>query len=149
MGEAEVFSPRKLQWALKLTVVVFKNQEAVANEGSDAGMSNLSFRMLQYVLFLLSSSSCRNGQLKLSIPKGTRKKSFFLSNHQHVTGTDMDEAEVFAPRKLQWALTLTDAELKNQEAVANEGSDAGMSNLSFRKFELGFIEMMDMEIGFK
>ncbi|KAG5535680.1 hypothetical protein RHGRI_023445 [Rhododendron griersonianum] len=90
------------------------------------------------------------GEGKITIvgkEKGYRKTEL-LSDHR-VTDTDMVEAEGFSPRKLQRALTLTDAEIKNQEAVANEGSDAGMSNLSFRKFELGFIEMMDMEIGFK
>jgi len=41
----------------------------------------------------------------------------------------MAEVEVFSPRKLQKALTLTDAEIENEEVVADLGIDVGMSQL--------------------
>jgi len=38
-----------------------------------------------------------------------------------VVATYMAEVEVFSPRKLQKALTLTDAEIENEEVMANLG----------------------------
>ncbi|THG18250.1 hypothetical protein TEA_017194 [Camellia sinensis var. sinensis] len=56
-----------------------------------------------------------------------RRAELRLSDHRPVTASYMVEVEVFCPRKLQRALTLTDAEIKNQEVVADNGIDVGLS----------------------
>ncbi|XP_057993474.1 type IV inositol polyphosphate 5-phosphatase 3 isoform X3 [Hevea brasiliensis] len=61
-----------------------------------------------------------------------RRKELKLSDHRPVTATYMAEAEVFCPRKLQRALTYTDAEIENEE-VLEETIDVGMSQLRFEK----------------
>jgi hypothetical protein len=58
-----------------------------------------------------------------------RRTELKLSDHRPVTATFMAEVEVFSPRKLQKALTLTDAEIENEEVVADLGIDVGMSQL--------------------
>ncbi|KAL2669654.1 hypothetical protein AAZV13_01G197900 [Glycine max] len=45
-----------------------------------------------------------------------------FSDHRSVTATYMTEAEVFSPRKLPKALTFTDAEIENEEVMANLSS---------------------------
>jgi len=45
-----------------------------------------------------------------------------FSDHRPVTATYMAEVEVFSPRKLQKALTFTDAEIENEEVMATLGS---------------------------
>ncbi|TKY51457.1 Type IV inositol polyphosphate 5-phosphatase 3 [Spatholobus suberectus] len=44
-----------------------------------------------------------------------------FSDHRPVTATYMAEVEVFSPRKLQKALTFTDAEIENEEVMTNLG----------------------------
>ena len=58
-----------------------------------------------------------------------RRTELKLSDHRPVTATFMAEVEVFSHRKLQKALTLTDAEIENEEVVADLGIDVGMSQL--------------------
>jgi hypothetical protein len=58
-----------------------------------------------------------------------RRTELKLSDHRPVTATFMAEVEVFSHRKLQKALTLTDAEIENEEVVADLGNDVGMSQL--------------------
>ncbi|KAJ6736000.1 TYPE IV INOSITOL POLYPHOSPHATE 5-PHOSPHATASE 3 [Salix viminalis] len=58
-----------------------------------------------------------------------RRTELKLSDHRPVTATFMAEVEVFSPRKLQKALTLTDAEIENEEVVTDLGMDVGMSQL--------------------
>uniref|UniRef100_A0A5B7B5C4 Putative type I inositol 1,4,5-trisphosphate 5-phosphatase 1 isoform X4 n=1 Tax=Davidia involucrata TaxID=16924 RepID=A0A5B7B5C4_DAVIN len=70
----------------------------------------------------------------LSFGKGTRLLSYRrtelrLSDHRPVTASYMVEVEVFCPRKLQRALTLTDAEIEGEKVVADVGIDVGMSRL--------------------
>ena len=43
----------------------------------------------------------------------------------------MVDVEVFCPRKLQRALTFTDAEIKSQEVAAENTIDVGTSRLRF------------------
>lgn len=67
----------------------------------------------------------------LSLGKGMRLLSYRrtdlrLSDHRPVTALYMVEVEVFSPRKLQRALTFTDAEIEN-----HEGLDVGMNYLRF------------------
>ncbi|XP_050214629.1 type IV inositol polyphosphate 5-phosphatase 3 isoform X2 [Mercurialis annua] len=57
-----------------------------------------------------------------------RRTELKLSDHRPVTATYMAEAEVFSPRKLQRALTYTDAEIENEEVV-EASVDVGMSHL--------------------
>ncbi|XP_021604513.1 type IV inositol polyphosphate 5-phosphatase 3 isoform X3 [Manihot esculenta] len=57
-----------------------------------------------------------------------RRKELKLSDHRPVTATYMAEVEVFCPRKLQKALTYTDAEIENEE-VLEEAIDVGMNQL--------------------
>ncbi|KAJ8770097.1 hypothetical protein K2173_011179 [Erythroxylum novogranatense] len=56
--------------------------------------------------------------MKLRNYKRTELK---LSDHRPVTAAYMAEVEVFCPRKLQRALTFTDAEIGNEEIVAEMG----------------------------
>lgn len=59
-----------------------------------------------------------------------RRNEIKMSDHRPVTATYMAEVEVFSPRKLQRALTLTDAEIENEDVVAEMGINAGIG--SFR-----------------
>lgn len=45
-----------------------------------------------------------------------------FSDHRPVTATYLAEVEVFSPRKLQRALTFTDAEIENEEIMTNFGT---------------------------
>ncbi|XP_035541813.1 type IV inositol polyphosphate 5-phosphatase 3-like isoform X2 [Juglans regia] len=72
----------------------------------------------------------------LSYGKGMRLLSYRrtelkLSDHRPVTATYMADVEVFSHRKLQKALTLTDAETESEDVIANMGIDVGMSCLRF------------------
>ncbi|XP_027358254.1 type IV inositol polyphosphate 5-phosphatase 3-like isoform X2 [Abrus precatorius] len=58
----------------------------------------------------------------ISYGKGMRllsykRAEFKLSDHRPVTATYMVDIEAFSPRKLQRALTFTDAEIENDEAI--------------------------------
>ncbi|KAL9449532.1 hypothetical protein AB3S75_011455 [Citrus x aurantiifolia] len=55
-----------------------------------------------------------------------RRNEIKMSDHRPVTATYMAEVEVFSPRKLQRALTLTDAEIENEDVVAEMGINAGI-----------------------
>ncbi|KAI4352774.1 hypothetical protein L6164_006994 [Bauhinia variegata] len=48
-----------------------------------------------------------------------RRSELKFSDHRPVTATYMAEVEVFSPRKLQRALTFTDAEIENEEVISN------------------------------
>ncbi|GAU13296.1 hypothetical protein TSUD_42500 [Trifolium subterraneum] len=48
-----------------------------------------------------------------------KRSELKFSDHRPVTATYLAEVEVFDPRKLQKALTYTDAEVENEEIVAN------------------------------
>lgn len=79
---------------------------------------------------LFANSSFRCDRI-LSLGKGMRLLSYRrtdlrLSDHRPVTASYMVEVEVFSPRKLQRALTFTDAEIEN-----HEGLDVGMNYLRF------------------
>lgn len=61
----------------------------------------------------------------LSYGKGMRQLSYRrtelqLSDHRPVSAIYMVEVEEFCPRKLQRALTYTDAEIENEEVVAED-----------------------------
>ncbi|KAE8666478.1 Type I inositol 1,4,5-trisphosphate 5-phosphatase CVP2 [Hibiscus syriacus] len=53
-----------------------------------------------------------------------RRTEFRLSDHRPVTAVYMTEVEVFCPRKLQRALTYSDAEIENEE-VSEKGISSG------------------------
>lgn len=70
----------------------------------------------------------------LSYGKGMRLLSYRrselrLSDHRPVTAVYMAEVEVFSPRKLQRALTIMDAEIEDEEILADTGIDVGMNFL--------------------
>lgn len=46
-----------------------------------------------------------------------RRTELKLSDHRPVTATYIVEVESFSPRKLQRALTFTNAEIENEEAI--------------------------------
>lgn len=52
-----------------------------------------------------------------------------FSDHRPVTATYMVEVEVFSPKKLQRALTFTDAEIENNESVTDMTIELGMNRL--------------------
>ncbi|KAI3750623.1 hypothetical protein L2E82_21318 [Cichorium intybus] len=58
-----------------------------------------------------------------------RRAEYKLSDHRPVNATYMIEVEVFSPRKLQKALTFTDAEIENDGIVAGMGIDGGINCL--------------------
>ncbi|KAG7940857.1 hypothetical protein I3843_16G007400 [Carya illinoinensis] len=60
-----------------------------------------------------------------------RRTELKLSDHRPVTATYSAEVEVFSHRKLQKALTLTDAETESEDVIANMGIGVGMSCLRF------------------
>ncbi|KAL5846117.1 hypothetical protein ACOSQ3_009641 [Xanthoceras sorbifolium] len=67
-----------------------------------------------------------------------RRIELKLSDHRPVTATYMAEVEIFSPRKLQRALTFTDAEIENAEVGADIGTDVRMSRLRFEEDSLGW-----------
>ncbi|XP_077245801.1 type I inositol polyphosphate 5-phosphatase 1-like isoform X2 [Tasmannia lanceolata] len=70
----------------------------------------------------------------LSFGKGMRLLKYkrieqSLSDHRPVIATFMAEVEVFSHRKLQRALTFTDAELENDEIISEMNIDVGRTRL--------------------
>ncbi|XP_062099059.1 type IV inositol polyphosphate 5-phosphatase 3 isoform X2 [Humulus lupulus] len=70
----------------------------------------------------------------LSYGKGLRQLSYRrtelkLSDHRPVTATYSVEVEVFSSRKLQRALTFTNAEIENEDIVTEIDTNVGMSSL--------------------
>lgn len=70
----------------------------------------------------------------LSFGKGVkllsyRRSELKLSDHRPVTAVYDIEVEVFSPRKLQRALTYTDAELEIEDVLIDKGLSAGMNHL--------------------
>ncbi|KAL5560263.1 hypothetical protein UlMin_036474, partial [Ulmus minor] len=58
-----------------------------------------------------------------------RRAELKFSDHRPVTATFVADVEVFSPRKLQQALTFTDAEIENEDLITDEGMEVGMSHL--------------------
>lgn len=58
-----------------------------------------------------------------------RRAELKLSDHRPVMATYMAEVEVFSHRKLQKALTFTDAEIENEDDIVDMGTEIGMSRL--------------------
>lgn len=54
-----------------------------------------------------------------------RRTELKFSDHRPVTAVYMAEVEIFIPRKLQRALTFTDAEVENQEALTELNEEYG------------------------
>ncbi|XP_027095043.1 type IV inositol polyphosphate 5-phosphatase 3 isoform X1 [Coffea arabica] len=70
----------------------------------------------------------------LSFGKGMRLISYRrneikFSDHRPVTASYMVEVEVFSPKKLQRALTFTDAEIEEEPIISDRSVDRGMSRL--------------------
>ncbi|PIN02839.1 Inositol polyphosphate 5-phosphatase [Handroanthus impetiginosus] len=62
-----------------------------------------------------------------------RRSELKLSDHRPVTATYMVEVEVFSPRKLQRALTFTDAEIKEQNIVTDMPLRSGEDTLYWER----------------
>ncbi|KAK4381378.1 Type IV inositol polyphosphate 5-phosphatase 3 [Sesamum angolense] len=58
-----------------------------------------------------------------------RRSELTLSDHRPVTASYMVEVEVFSPRRLQRALTFTDAEIEEQDIVTEMGLGGGIGRL--------------------
>ncbi|XP_011100648.1 type IV inositol polyphosphate 5-phosphatase 3 isoform X2 [Sesamum indicum] len=58
-----------------------------------------------------------------------RRSELKLSDHRPVTASYMVEVEVFSPRRLQRALTFTDAEIEEQDIVTEMGLGGGIGRL--------------------
>ncbi|KAJ9545814.1 hypothetical protein OSB04_025521 [Centaurea solstitialis] len=76
----------------------------------------------------------------LSFGRGIRQLSYRrtenkLSDHRPVTATYMIEVEVFSPRKLQKALTITNAEIENDGIIAELGIDGEIKCLRLTEDE--------------
>lgn len=72
----------------------------------------------------------------LSFGKGIRQVSYRraeirFSDHRPVTATYMVEVEVFSSKKLQRALTFTNAEIEDDGIIADMTIDGGLSRLTF------------------
>ncbi|XP_044475688.1 type IV inositol polyphosphate 5-phosphatase 3-like isoform X2 [Mangifera indica] len=87
----------------------------------------------------------------LSYGKGMRllkykRAELKLSDHRPVTATYMAEVEEFSHKKLQRALTITDAEIENEEVIADlVGIDVGLSNL---RLDLEALDLDELSDGF-
>ncbi|KAG9458791.1 hypothetical protein H6P81_003299 [Aristolochia fimbriata] len=66
--------------------------------------------------------SCGKGMRLLKYRRVEQK----LSDHRPVTATLMAEVEVFSPRKLQRALTFTDAEIEDGDVISEMGIDISL-----------------------
>lgn len=62
-----------------------------------------------------------------------RRKELKFSDHRPVTAAYMAEVEVFSSRKLQRALTFTDAEIENEEIVTDMGTEVGTNRLKLEQ----------------
>ncbi|KAK9943731.1 hypothetical protein M0R45_009331 [Rubus argutus] len=62
-----------------------------------------------------------------------RRTELKFSDHRPVTATYMAEVEVFSPRKLQRALTFTDAEIENEDGAPDMGIEVGMNCLKLEQ----------------
>ncbi|KAM1136029.1 hypothetical protein COP2_035074 [Malus domestica] len=62
-----------------------------------------------------------------------RRAELKLSDHRPVTATYAVEVEVFCPRRLQRALTFTDAEIENEDIVMDMGIDVGVNGLKLEQ----------------
>ncbi|TQD84276.1 hypothetical protein C1H46_030167 [Malus baccata] len=62
-----------------------------------------------------------------------RRAELKLSDHRPVTATYAVEVEVFCPRRLQRALTFTDAEIENGDIVMDMGIDVGVNCLKLEQ----------------
>ncbi|KAL0324897.1 UNVERIFIED_CONTAM: Type IV inositol polyphosphate 5-phosphatase 3 [Sesamum radiatum] len=62
-----------------------------------------------------------------------RRSELKLSDHRPVTASYMVEVEVFSPRRLQRALTFTDAEIEEQDIVTEMGLGGGIGRLRSRE----------------
>lgn len=58
-----------------------------------------------------------------------RRSELKLSDHRPVTATYVVEVEVFSPRRLQRALTFTDAEVEQHGIVTEMGLGGGIGQL--------------------
>ncbi|GAA0139694.1 phosphatase [Lithospermum erythrorhizon] len=72
----------------------------------------------------------------LSFGKGMRllryrRTELLFSDHRPVTATYVVEVEEFSPRRLQRALTFTDAEVEDEQLVSDFQIEKGMSQLRF------------------
>lgn len=58
-----------------------------------------------------------------------RRSDLRISDHRPVTASYMVEVEIFCPKKLQRALTFTDAEIDKEEIVTDTEIDSGINRL--------------------
>ncbi|KAK4383388.1 Type IV inositol polyphosphate 5-phosphatase 3 [Sesamum angolense] len=68
-----------------------------------------------------------------------RRSEMKLSDHRPVTASYMVEVEVFSPKKLQRALTFTDAEIEEQDILTDIELSSGMGRL--RSGEFGIVSI--------
>lgn len=85
--------------------------------------------------------SCSRCDRILSHGKGMRLLSYRrtelkLSDHRPVMATYMAEVEVFSSRKLQKALTFTDAEIENEDNFADLDTDVGLGRLRLEEVSI-------------
>lgn len=65
-----------------------------------------------------------------------RRSESKLSDHRPVTATFMVEVEVFSPRKLQRALTYTDAEIEQNDIVTEIGHGRGINHFDLEEVSI-------------
>lgn len=65
-----------------------------------------------------------------------RRSELKLSDHRPVTATYVVDVEVFSPRKLQRALTFTDAEIEEHDIVTEMGVGNGMGLLRLEEVSI-------------
>ncbi|KAL0322846.1 UNVERIFIED_CONTAM: Type IV inositol polyphosphate 5-phosphatase 3 [Sesamum angustifolium] len=82
-----------------------------------------------------------------------RRSEIKLSDHRPVTASYMVEVEVFSPKKLQRALTFTDAEIEEQDILTDIELSSGMGRLRSgevsgdgRFFILGALRHLPIEV---
>lgn len=62
-----------------------------------------------------------------------RRSEVKFSDHRPVTATYMVEVEVFSPKRLQRALTFTDAEIEGEPLITEIGIENGINRLRVAK----------------
>lgn len=136
--------------SLKISVWTFPFVFIIVWSNYSLTVQILSFHVIYCIHSLYLSIRCDR---ILSYGKGMRQLNYRrtelkLSDHRPVTATYMAEVEVFSHRKLQRALTFTDAEIENDEIVNDMAFEVGISSLKLEQVSFCLIYWSWTEIDY-
>lgn len=75
-----------------------------------------------------------------------RRSELTLSDHRPVTAVYSAEVEVFCHRKLQKALTLTNAEIEDEEIMSDFDFEVGMGNVRPGEVSFSFFQSLKIQL---